>query len=605
MTKYLILCGGIGSRLHCSLFPKPLTLIKGIPLIYHVLDSLEVSNLTFIVNPYLKSYNFEELVRKYITKPKNLTFWYINYMTRGSLETLYHYLSHNPTQEQIVILDNDNLYYLFENIKLIKNGLLYIKTKNQSSNYSFIKHNEQEQVIAISEKEKISDNACIGYYLSDPHLLLDLIKNIVTSTPPNKEVYISSLFKALLDRDEILTSFHLSKGMILGTEEDIAEASDLKMNRQPKVVYDLDNTLITTDSEPIERNINFLKYLKDQGWFIIIHTARGMKNNDLSLAKKQLVIDTLTKLSIPYDELIFGKPYGDIYIDDKAHNPYDDYFYKKLGFNYSHNLFQIPNMNKDNIIFRSSYESITKQAKGDIRGEINYYHFANRHQLEYFPKLLSTEGNSLNIEFVSGPTFSELYLEGLLGLDLLELLLDTVDRLHNSKISDNIIIEKYDFVQFYSSKFYARTKLYETEKWYKRSIMKQLEEWLLSYLTHDIEVTNMIHGDLWFPNIILSKGKIKFIDMRGLIGEVCTVKGDKLYDYAKLYQSLIGMDFIINSKPLSPNRSLIDYFEKRYNQYMPTIRAMTAYTIYCSLYSWKVNHALLFDMINKLLMVKD
>ena len=94
MTQYLILCGGIGSRLHCSLFPKPLTLVKGIPLINRVLDSLDVDNITFIVNPYLKSYNFEEQVRKYQNNI-NLKFWYLPYVTRGSLETLYIFLINN------------------------------------------------------------------------------------------------------------------------------------------------------------------------------------------------------------------------------------------------------------------------------------------------------------------------------------------------------------------------------------------------------------------------------------------------------------------------------------------------------------------------------
>ena len=31
---------------------------------------------------------------------------------------------------------------------------------------------------------------------------------------------------------------------------------------------------------------------------------------------------TLEKFNIPYDELLFGKPIADIYIDDRAVNPY-------------------------------------------------------------------------------------------------------------------------------------------------------------------------------------------------------------------------------------------------------------------------------------------
>ena len=35
-----------------------------------------------------------------------------------------------------------------------------------------------------------------------------------------------------------------------------------------------------------------------------------------------ITINTLEKFDIHYDELIFGKPIADIYIDDKSINPY-------------------------------------------------------------------------------------------------------------------------------------------------------------------------------------------------------------------------------------------------------------------------------------------
>ena len=56
----------------------------------------------------------------------------------------------------------------------------------------------------------------------------------------------------------------------------------------------------------------------------------------------------------------------------------------------------------------------------------------------------------------------------------------------------------------------------------------------------------MIHGDPVFTNIIINNyDKIKFIDMRGKINHINTVYGDWLYDWAKIYQSLIGYDNIL------------------------------------------------------------
>ena len=55
--------------------------------------------------------------------------------------------------------------------------------------------------------------------------------------------------------------------------------------KKQRICFDLDNTLVTfpsvkndyTTVKPIEKNINFLKYLKSFGNTIIIYTARRMR----------------------------------------------------------------------------------------------------------------------------------------------------------------------------------------------------------------------------------------------------------------------------------------------------------------------------------------
>ena len=69
------------------------------------------------------------------------------------------------------------------------------------------------------------------------------------------------------------------------------------------------------------------------------------------------------------------------------------------------------------------------------------------------------------------------------------------------------------------------------------------------YEKNDKGVKKIIHGDPVFTNIIINEyGKIKFIDMRGKVGDKLTIQGDWLYDWAKIYQSLIGYDEILLSK---------------------------------------------------------
>ena len=53
-------------------------------------------------------------------------------------------------------------------------------------------------------------------------------------------------------------------------------------------------------------------------------------------------------------------------------------------------------------------------------------------------------------------------------------------------------------------------------------------------------------------NIIINNyDKIKFIDMRGKQGEELTIFGDWLYDWAKLYQSILGYDKILQDKEIN------------------------------------------------------
>lgn len=75
--------------------------------------------------------------------------------------------------------------------------------------------------------------------------------------------------------------------------------------------------------KPVPGAIDKLKKLKKHGFYIIIYTARHMKtckgNQGLVIKRLgKITLDWLEKYNIPYDEIFFGKPWADIYIDDNA-----------------------------------------------------------------------------------------------------------------------------------------------------------------------------------------------------------------------------------------------------------------------------------------------
>ena len=75
---------------------------------------------------------------------------------------------------------------------------------------------------------------------------------------------------------------------------------------------------------PVEGAIEKINTLKNEGHYIIIYTARRMNTHKANIPKViadigKITLDWLAKYNIPYDEIMFGKPWADIYIDDNAY----------------------------------------------------------------------------------------------------------------------------------------------------------------------------------------------------------------------------------------------------------------------------------------------
>ena len=106
-----------------------------------------------------------------------------------------------------------------------------------------------------------------------------------------------------------------------------------------KFIIDIDGTICQKqtledyeNSIPIQKRINKINILYEQGHQIIYFTARGMgrfnDNRELALQHfEQLTITQLNNWGCNYHRLLMGKPSGDIYIDDKGIN--DIEFFKE------------------------------------------------------------------------------------------------------------------------------------------------------------------------------------------------------------------------------------------------------------------------------------
>jgi capsule biosynthesis phosphatase len=99
-----------------------------------------------------------------------------------------------------------------------------------------------------------------------------------------------------------------------------------------KICIDVDGVLCElrqseqtyADVQPKPGAVDKMKSLKQAGHYLILCTARHMAtcNSNIGLVtarQGKTLLDWLLKHEIPYDELWFGKPHADVYIDDNAY----------------------------------------------------------------------------------------------------------------------------------------------------------------------------------------------------------------------------------------------------------------------------------------------
>jgi capsule biosynthesis phosphatase len=629
----IIPLGGTGERFKKSGYktPKALVNIFGKPIIYYLLDSLNTMFIDFVYIPYnfeYYNYRFEDkLIHDY---PKiKFKFLKLNENTDGAAHTLYLALNNlnGLNDSPILCLDADNFYSV--DIVTLWNGKnLIFSMFDQTSNpiYSYININESNQITKIIEKEKISDFACTGGYGFSSfkelfHFITLIIKNKIKD---KNEYYISTIIKEMLKNNITFETMTLNKKNLncLGTPIQILQfynnypkkscIDNKETIKNLRVCFDLDNTLVTfpkikndyTTVEPIQKNIDFLNYMKKIGNEIIIYTARRMKThngNNGKLLKDigKITFDTLDKFNINYDEIYFGKPQADIYIDDLAYNCFDN-LEKLTGF-YNNNI----EPRSFNSLDLQSIEIYTKTSD-DLSGEIYYYNSIPNSIKDLYPIFINyTYPTSYTIEKINGTTLSSIYVNESLTEELLINVLNSIKRIQTINNTNEKSINIYDN---YFKKIQHRYINYDYSEFKDHEMIYiSIKNKLLEYENLNKGIETIIHGDPVFTNIIINNNnKLKFIDMRGKVGDDLTIYGDYLYDWAKLYQSLIGYDKILLNKNINQDYELLlknifekyflNFYSKESFEYLKIITKSMLFSI-IPLHE-KKNQSLFFRLIN-------
>ena len=601
--KYIILCEN-----------NSLRFIHGRHMIEYVIESIPSNEIFIIYNIFLDEYNFQEiLINK--CKSIKFYFTQIDYITRGDVETaligINDFIKIIGENDNIVFIDNNNLHNFCKKIPIFENEFIGYNINysnpdpNANYNSSFMRI-ENNQIAHIEENKKISNFYCCGLYGFKNINNFKKYALILFENSVNKFKF-TELYNLIIKNNGIIKPYFIENTQHIGTykelinntlisypyaaysayaayaayadvnqpnnkiilSEDIGAYNEIINHniftkQKLRICFDLDNTLVTYPTvvgdystvKPIKKNITLLKSLKKDGHEIIIYTARRMKTHNGNVGKvikdiAGVTIDTLEKFNIDYDELIFGKPIADIYIDDRAINPYiNDISYFGLFYDTDKFISNKIKNNKYNKIKKCD-EYIIKTGPYDIlKGELYYYQNIPNELENYFPKLYNYNKNNnyieLKIDYIEGIPLYYLYKNNLLTYKHIDELFDILNKFHSH--NDKIIITYENIKNTYIKKLKNRFNIHNNHYYFEDSdnVLCDIIEGISAHFSPVI--SPMIHGDFWFSNIILTyDNHYKCIDMRGIIDNIPTLNGDIYYDYGKLYQSVLGYDLILNN----------------------------------------------------------
>ena len=570
----IIPIGGIGQRFKDEGYdlPKPLISALGKPMIYHVIGSLYLEStdtVHIVYHNHLKEFNFETLIKFYFPYI-NIKFISLDYLTKGAAETVLRGLetfTEEELNDNVLLLDCDTFYNddIVAGYKSAptKNAIFYFNSTDPNPIYSYI-NLDGITVTDIKEKVKISDNANTGAYGFESSRELKQYCTKVLDL--DKEVYISCVYEEMLKDNKTIIGGKIESFNCVGTPLQLKTYCNKykKILAPLRICFDLDNTLVThptihkdyTSVLPIQRNIDYLKLLHRLGHTIIIYTARRFKTHNGNVGAivadiGKITFDTLDKFDIPYDEIFFGKPYAQYYIDDLAVNA-NSSLDKALGI---YNTDIAPrSFNK------VEYTDNTVIKYTSNKGEIYWYKNIPESVEEYFPKVVSIQDNRIELERIDGVSYSYLYTNKQLTQKHLFSLINALSNIHSFDYPSSINIYSN-----YSKKLRQRITEYP-ELYIKYGIVDLLMKIIYSLQEYEEKnkgISGIIHGDPVFTNVFETPTGVKLIDMRGKQGDEVTLYGDVYYDFAKIYQSLIGYDNILNGIEIDDayRSELVNYFE--------------------------------------------
>lgn len=226
----VIPAAGLGSRFEKAgyLLPKPLIeVFPNKPMIQVVTESLNIdARFIFIIQKeHSEKFNFKQILK--IMHP-TCEVIEIDGLTDGAARTILKAKEFINNEDELIVANSDqyiewdsNDFIYQMNYKNADGGVLTFESNHPK--WSYVKKDQNGNVIEVAEKNPISNEATIGVYWArrGSDIVQAIEKMIDKNIRTNGEFYFFPCYQQLIDNKKKIITYHCNKNMGLGTPEDL------------------------------------------------------------------------------------------------------------------------------------------------------------------------------------------------------------------------------------------------------------------------------------------------------------------------------------------------------------------------------------------------
>lgn len=237
MRPHLIMpMGGAGSRFFDNgyVLPKPLIEIHEKPFLYWATKSItkfvDVADITFVVlQQHIDEHKIDEVIRGYFP---DACIKVLPGILPGPVFTALKGVEDIIDDGPIVFNDCDHMFKSSALNQLLTDGFdldgALVTFKSNGAQFSYVKYDEQSNVVGTIEKKVVSDHAICGAYVFRNAELFKDISRIYVDNCPYNECFMSGLYNVMCSMNMKIKDYLLDFHVEFGTPEEYEIARESK-----------------------------------------------------------------------------------------------------------------------------------------------------------------------------------------------------------------------------------------------------------------------------------------------------------------------------------------------------------------------------------------